>query len=290
MAAEHFYFPPFHPSCRCTVVAIRDIQAYVAEHASEESPEAENLEAVYSGLEPQSFSMDQDGQLIQSPASLPQFTGFASVPSAMEHYQQVMPQILIDLDDLEEDQSLAVLDQFEHLRQKFPAAAAMLLTIGIRQGKKGAGTLNALSWVTDDGSALVLNKRFWQDAEKLAEVVHENRKHGVFSRTKASPESHIVTHEYGHFLYSALGDSQRRAVLDLFSRYGGKGLSLVAAQDASEMFAEAFVVLQLGGPGTRVTEAIAEILQSGESVAKSSVAEFLRQRVMKRRKKCSPWN
>lgn len=31
MAKAAFYFPPFHPNCRCTVVAVRDINAYANE-------------------------------------------------------------------------------------------------------------------------------------------------------------------------------------------------------------------------------------------------------------------
>lgn len=259
----HFYFPPFHPSCRCTVVAIRDFKAYERQEIDGQSASNEGILPALpeSSRDIGAYGVDDDGSLlsISKPAlSAVDFTGFESLPAAMEYYTSILPALKFELSAVESKVALEALNQFERLRLEYPELSSRLELIAFAVGIAGEGTQNALGWTQDDGSKLVLNSRYFRDYEGLKKRVKANIEEGVFVAVAAASVEQIVTHEVGHLLYAALSGEQKALLEELFAKGVASDLSLVAQQDASEMFAEAFTAVH---HGVRVSEEIAAIMK-----------------------------
>ena len=272
LATEHFYFPPFHPNCRCTVVAVRDLNAYTRQEYGDGDDDlpAHSLEDLDISRTVGNYGVAQDGQLVQGPPvteSPTNFLGFDSEDAARSYYASRLPALELELAGVEESTALEVLNQFERLRLEYPEIGRWLERISFEEGTAEAGTLNALSWAYDDGSRLVFNTRYFGNRDKLREVVERNIAEGVFVRANAAPVAHAVTHEVGHLLYTSLSVEQKAVLAAIFESGAGGRLSLVARQDVHEMFAEAFTARHLGRTVTEETAAIQKILESKKPVS-----------------------
>ncbi len=269
MPAEKFYFPPFHPGCRCTVVAIRNVNAYVQQEieGGEAAPEAHNLLDLSKTID--TYGVD-DGKLIPAmPTTMrpTDFLAFDSLAEATDYYASHVPGLELEIGGVEESVALEALNQFERLRLTHPAIAGRLESIAFEAGTVEEGTLNSLAWASNDGSRLVLNSKYFRNPDSLKEVFERNIAEGVFVSTAASPIAQTVTHEAGHLLYASLSAEQKAALQALFERGAGSRFSLVAAQDANEMFAEAFTAMRHGGKVTEETAAIKKILERKQPVS-----------------------
>ena len=218
MPAEKFYFPPFHPGCRCTVVAIRDVNAYVQQEIEGAEPAvAHNLPDLSKTID--AYGVDADGRLVRTaPATMApsNFLGFESVEAAEEYYASRLPGLRLEFGGADTDTALAVLNQFERLRLEHPAIASRLESIAFEAGTAEQGTLNALSWAYDDGSRLVFNTKYFRNYEALKDVFERNLAEGVFVSTAASPIAQTVTHEAAHLLYASLSAEQKAALEKIF--------------------------------------------------------------------------
>ena len=262
-AIEHFYFPPFHPGCRCTVVAVRDLKAYERQEIAGQGPGEEDFVPIIpeSSRAIDVYGVGNGGELVradQLTTKPSDFLGFDSVGAAEEYLVSRLPGLRLELKDIGDDIALKALNQFERLRLEYPALAISLESIAFEEGTSEAGTLNALGWTQDDGSRLVFNTRYFRDYEALKKRVTVNIEEGVFVGAAAASVEQIVTHEAGHLLYAALSGEQKAALEELFAKGAASDLSLVAQQDASEMFAEAFTAAH---HGARISKEIAAIMK-----------------------------
>lgn len=288
-----FYFPPFHPNCRCTVIAIRNIQEYARQRFVSGRPESIVDDNVYSSLDVSRFeglpvSVPESSSAIP-PAPLPVYVGFGSLEQIKSYYASILPNLKLDMANMPVPVIIDIMEQFEELRLDNPELAGNLEEIVLEKGRTSNGTKNALSWATDDGTSIVLNSDYWKTEENIKQIVDECKSIGVFVNVPSSEVKQVMTHEIGHVLYSQLSSDQRRDLAKLFRTLTPGELSLVAEQDANEMFAEAYTLLKLGGPTTSVTAGILKILSSVkkcDKIEKSSVVEFLRSRIERRKRTC----
>ena len=214
-----FYFPPFHPGCRCTVVAVMSEDAPVT---TPYSPEDSNY-------------MPMNG-IIYTESTLP--------------FAINSQNVTVSLDDIGTDNAATVLTELQGIDSLCAQNLTNLVgsgilsrmkTVSAEVGTAENGLLHSLAWSYDNGSGIVVNTTYFSDMKKLEQIVLTNADNGTFAKVGVlNPVRYVLSHEYGHQIYAGLSSKQKRVLNDLFAKMQDSGMSVVAAQSANEAFAEAF--------------------------------------------------
>lgn len=220
--ANVFYFPPFHPNCRCTVVAVT-----------------------------------ASGERIESPAEdgIPRYVmadGLVHVRGSIP-FDLLYPDMRVSLAELDPGAVGLVTRELAEIDSIFVATAPdiagegllrRLSSLSAEAGTEENGCLKALAWSYDNGSGIVLNTRYFSDPEKIDRVVARNASRNIFlAESVENPLRYVLAHEYGHQVFARLPDHARKTLEDVFSAMSDAApddISAVAAQNVLEAFAESF--------------------------------------------------
>ena len=258
MPEAPFYFPPFHPGCRCTVVAVKSSDG---SNADMSSYSAEVFDRHY--------GVGDDLSIVSVPKN---WNDVKSLDQAKLLMKNTMPDKSFDLADIDADIAalpLLALDNASKLISKYPEACPnglkSLKFMAVDEGSEALGTTNSLAWSLEDGSGIVLNKKYWSSAKVLEDTIEDGIDAGTFHVCgTVNPAQYVVSHEIGHAVYSNLSQEIKERIQAVFKSYKAyeQPFSRVSCQNANEFFAEVFAHLSLGdGASSKAEEAIKQILE-----------------------------
>ena len=235
-----FYFPPFHPGCRCTVVAIKNIQEYpeTGELVSY-TPESESYVigdnyAILTAEQAKELEMKEKikAGLWQTAADLPDGMG----ASINQYFQDCM----------------AALDDVVPGASSFVKNNNPVLTVDV--GSPENGTENSLAWAFQDGSGIVFNAKYFSSFEKLKKTVEEHVAAGDYiAAAVQDPVKYVLAHEFGHLVFANITEDAKADNEWGFDLMKGlhnnpeAEVSLVATQNMDELFAEGFAKMVFEG-------------------------------------------
>ena len=185
--------------------------------------------------------------------------------------KNTMPGMSFDLDGVDADVStlpLLALDNAAKMVSKYPEACPKglktLKYIAVDEGSEALGTTNSLAWSLEDGSGIVLNKKYWRAAKVLEDTVENGIDAGTFHACgAANPAQYVASHEIGHVVYSNLSKDIKERINAIFKSYKDyeQPFSRVSCQNANEFFAEVFAHMAVGsGKLSKTEETIKQIL------------------------------
>jgi len=246
MPSDHFYFPPFHPNCRCTVEAVKDISAFA------ETGELENYR--YDPLMSGNFQSFDD-IIFQNAAELAAYLESQEKMKLVSNLVQTkLPQLAtLDLGETDLEFSMEIqktLAQSVDSIEKITSGIVDnwlgdLSSITLEKGSKENGTTNALAWAATDGTSITFNSKYFKTIDTLTKHVEKNVKNGNFiTPGDDHPLLYVISHEMAHILYEKLPKSVKDAI-NVFIKANSSPYfpikhtySKVAAQNTSEFFAE----------------------------------------------------
>lgn len=246
MADEIFFFPPFHPSCRCALVAIKDIKAYAMEQSSPNNTDQHIDADAFNDVNYQYLNMET-GKIAYKP--MPPHHGFKSVDEIQRFYRKNMPNL--DLSgfingDVSDATIISAMDSFEKLRRKFAASSYDLKGITLTEGNEEQGTANSIAWYDHFAKTLHLNKSFWSknNIGKLEDAIYGNMEQGFQVKSSATAINYTIYHEFGHMLYYSLSENNKKELSKIFNEFDKKQLSQdiseYSTKNKYEFFAEIF--------------------------------------------------
>lgn len=228
---EAFFFPPFHPNCRCTVVAVdldkEDLPVNVQDYATESSTSYYDVDDNYqiiprrNVVSVEQIESGEDAQIYFRRNHGIDFDFGDFSPTNWQDFASEYDGCLKDLYDLVGKECFASLKKV-----CFKDPEEVLL--------------KAIGWTLESGSRICMNKNYLP-FDRLSEVVADNVSLGVFNRLALGNISHYVFgHELGHVAYASLREEQRDRLAVLFhSRLNRDNpISRVATQNPNEFFAE----------------------------------------------------
>lgn len=230
-AEKAFFFPPFHPNCRCTVVAVgkdgEDLPEGVENYATESSStwydvddgfqiiprrNVTHLEQIDSQDTAEIYFDHQHGIHVDFGSVKPtDWKAFAA------DYDKALSDVydLVGKENLSSLESISIAETEEHLKY-------------------------AVGWTTESGRKIVLNQAYVED-KQLSKAIQSNIENGVYSELASTAKrQYVLAHELGHVAYANLSEKQRNSLAVLFnsSLNADHPISRVATQSPNEFFAE----------------------------------------------------
>ena len=218
-----FFFPPFHPNCRCTVVAVgKDGEDLQQNFASESSTTWYDVGDDFQ-IRPrrnvtQIDSQDTAGIYFDRQHRINiDFGGITDWKEVAADYDKALSGVydLVGKEYLNTLESISFTEADDNLKY----------TVG---------------WATESGGKIVLNKAYISDA-RLEKVVQSNIESAVYSELAATASrQYVLAHELGHVVYANLSAEQREGIAILFNTRLNTDhpISRVATQSPNEFFAE----------------------------------------------------
>lgn len=292
---KRFYFPPFHPNCRCTVAAVKDIEAY-AQSVAEDRPELLKPYDTSDALPLKDrFALDLSPGKKNIPDPPRDFNEFSTIEDAKSYFSTYFPDMKIDLSGVADKSGARALSQLERLRRVYPELITGDLIVNTEAALPEfmqEEIVESLAWTWQLDNSLGLNTKFFGDDDALRIAVKRLKKIGHAIETSAGVAEQIVTHEVGHLAYNALNSELTDRIDELFDSYEGvlaRKVSGYAATEPKEFAAESFAKLYLTNSTNSVLKKMRAIFEEGgivfpvkKSQAQKSAESVARRFMLKR--------
>ncbi len=228
---DAFFFPPFHPNCRCTVVAVgidgKDLPEGMENYATESSTSF--------------YDVDENFQIIprRNISRIDQITSREDAETYFEHHHHINFDFgstdVSDWQEFVQPYDKALSDVYDLVGSEF---FNNLSKISIEEAEESLRY--AIGWAGETGKKISLNQKYLE-FDNLFSVMSKNVKNGSYSKLVQNGfEQYPLAHELGHAAYASLSTEQKEKISELFySELNVKNpISKVAAQNPNEFFAE----------------------------------------------------
>jgi hypothetical protein len=214
-----FYFPPFHPNCRC--ICVTDYESrLMSEPFGGPLSEIKELgwltpDNLFDDVLSPKFRGKLEGETVLDSyekdfniTMVRYRKAFDNAKEALEYYAKTYPGLALNIDDMPDDMKLVLLDTLENLRLYYPNSVAMLESISYSDVSDRPEVANSWAFVdqvlNSYKKTLTINKDTVQSLEAHEKDILPSIKNKDIVSTKLNTFVTTITHEVGHLVHDYL--------------------------------------------------------------------------------------